>query len=1099
MFEKLETALKRFLAIGLIFLMLLPAPTGASGGGSWGAGPRAVIDNSENLIIPAGEVYELCGCHTYSNSVQINGTLKVKPYDGSNTSTGMVWLKARWIIVGSTGAIVADGRGYGGGGGASERAGAGGSGGSGGKGGAGDMSRKDGGGGGGSNGGAGGAGGTQGTAGEPGTEAGGGRGGNSVTGGYQGGAGGSGFGGGGGGGAGFFDPSGTVAGGDGGGGGGGGCGGSPGNGYSTGGNGAGPAGGKGGQAQGQTPADGNDGGYMVAGANGDKTNDTSIVMGSGGGGGSSNLGGASLKSGWGGGGGGGAGGGAAALVSDGDILVAGSVSTTGGGGGMGGADISGTGGRGGGGAGGGVLLWGQKVTVTGSIDARGRIKNTLSTTNGGTVKIFCAEDRSGSGTIQAGRKYTNLRPPAPGLLEPGDNTAGPVRPVFRWEAVADPEGEPVTYQLQVSRSPEFGTLEVDISGIPSTEHEVAKELLGGPFYWRVRASDGWGSGPWSETWKLLSDTTPPLSRVNKLREFSNSVSFTVSWSGTDDSSGIDRYYIFVSEDGGPFGVWLDGTNATSGVYEGEDGHSYSFYSIAVDRSGNREATKSEPEASTTVDATPPTSRVAPLEPFQCCATIRVSWSGEDAVSGIKSYDIYSAVDGGSFEIWLRGAKNTSADFTGEDGHAYAFYSIATDRAGNVQEPPEERDIVRVRVDMTAPKSSVRFGNPKYGQMPVYIRPDTLINITACDGYSGVERTFYRIDERTQEEYTGSITEGAGGHHNLTYWSVDLAGNREEPAAVWFFVDGDAPITSLEFNGPNYMGEDAVYITSRTEISLVAKDGGVGVERTEYSLQEGGMDPFTDPIKMTKSGAHTLRYRSVDYLLNEEKEKRQRLVVDNEPPKTTAVAPSGPQRTDITIELTAQDALSGVAATYYRIDPSGGPEEGWVCGTVVRIPAPEDHTNDGRHRVEYYSVDNLGNREPAASLEVEVDTRSLLELEELSPKGDRVVIRGRAEPGAVVKINGERVDVRADGSFEREFKLQEGKNTFVVSSTDPAGNEAELTRSVSYSRPAEGLQTGAVVGAVAAVALVAAALAAVVMMRRKKKGSVEKEGAAPPSP
>ncbi|MEM4730094.1 MAG: hypothetical protein QXH42_10110, partial [Thermoplasmata archaeon] len=142
MFEKLETAPKRFLAIGLIFLMLLPAPTGAGGGGSGGAGPRAVVDDSENLIIPAGEVYELCGCHTYSNSVQINGTLKVKPYDGSNMSTGMVWLKARWIIVGSTGAIVADGRGYGGGGGASERAGAGGSGGSGGKGGAGDPSQK---------------------------------------------------------------------------------------------------------------------------------------------------------------------------------------------------------------------------------------------------------------------------------------------------------------------------------------------------------------------------------------------------------------------------------------------------------------------------------------------------------------------------------------------------------------------------------------------------------------------------------------------------------------------------------------------------------------------------------------------------------------------------------------------------------------------------------------------------------------------------------------------------------------------------------------------------------------------------------------------
>ncbi|MEM4728655.1 MAG: hypothetical protein QXH42_02695, partial [Thermoplasmata archaeon] len=177
-----ETIAKRIgtLVIALLMLGAVPWPVPAERVED-AATPRAITDNANDLIIPEGESYELSGCHTYKRSVQINGTLKLRPWDGVDESTGMIWLEAPWIIIGPSGVIAADGRGYGGGGGATENEGNGGKGGVGGKGGNGDSGYTwGGGGGGGSNGGLGGAAGSYGTAGTAGTETKGGDGGQST-------------------------------------------------------------------------------------------------------------------------------------------------------------------------------------------------------------------------------------------------------------------------------------------------------------------------------------------------------------------------------------------------------------------------------------------------------------------------------------------------------------------------------------------------------------------------------------------------------------------------------------------------------------------------------------------------------------------------------------------------------------------------------------------------------------------------------------------------------------------------------------------------------------------------------------------------------
>ncbi len=105
----------------------------------------------------------------------------------------------------------------------------------------------------------------------------------------------------------------------------------------------------------------------------------------------------------------------------------------------------------------------------------------------------------------------------------------------------------------------------------------------------------------TNVWTNTLDNTPPTSQVSALPGTQLCPNFTVQWSGNDIGSGIQDYTIYVSDNGGAFAPWLTNTSSTSGVFTGEVGHSYGFYSIARDLVGNIEPGKNAAEASTKVN------------------------------------------------------------------------------------------------------------------------------------------------------------------------------------------------------------------------------------------------------------------------------------------------------------------------------------------------------------------------------------------------------------------------------------------------------------------------------------------------------------------
>jgi hypothetical protein len=102
------------------------------------------------------------------------------------------------------------------------------------------------------------------------------------------------------------------------------------------------------------------------------------------------------------------------------------------------------------------------------------------------------------------------------------------------------------------------------------------------------------------------DTSPPTSSVIALPAVTATPDFLVQWQGQDfpqpGGSGIAFFDIYASVNGGSFTLWQQHTAATSATYHGLEGHSYAFYSVATDNSGNREASRGLADARTAIPA-----------------------------------------------------------------------------------------------------------------------------------------------------------------------------------------------------------------------------------------------------------------------------------------------------------------------------------------------------------------------------------------------------------------------------------------------------------------------------------------------------------------
>jgi hypothetical protein len=105
----------------------------------------------------------------------------------------------------------------------------------------------------------------------------------------------------------------------------------------------------------------------------------------------------------------------------------------------------------------------------------------------------------------------------------------------------------------------------------------------------------------TNVWINTIDALAPTSKVNSLPAVSEK-EFAITWAGKDDSLGVglQSYDLYVSKNGSPFSLYREKTDSTFIRFTGEPGISYSFFTLASDFTGNREAMKTTGDQSTTV-------------------------------------------------------------------------------------------------------------------------------------------------------------------------------------------------------------------------------------------------------------------------------------------------------------------------------------------------------------------------------------------------------------------------------------------------------------------------------------------------------------------
>jgi hypothetical protein len=249
----------------------------------------------------------------------------------------------------------------------------------------------------------------------------------------------------------------------------------------------------------------------------------------------------------------------------------------------------------------------------------------------------------------------------------------------------------------------------------------------------------------------------------------------------------------------------------------------------------------------------------------------------------------------------------------------------------------------------------------------------------------------------------------------------------------------------------------VFITPETSFILDCSDAGSGINWTRFYFDNMDETTYSEPFSFDKPGPHTLYFGSADNLGIVENLNTKKISVDRAPPLTTATAPVETQRETITVTLTATDSGCGVCGTFYRIGAPDGTFGEWAEGTDIAVEAQEDHSADGVTTIEFYSVDFLSNAEAVKSVQVRIDTVTTLTLKlKGSVTTDKGVytISGKAEPGSKVSVGSRNAVADSDGSFSFELTLVEGRNTVTVTSTDPAGNTASLTRAITYTPVSE---------------------------------------------
>ncbi len=212
-----------------------------------------------------------------------------------------------------------------------------------------------------------------------------------------------------------------------------------------------------------------------------------------------------------------------------------------------------------------------------------------------------------------------------------------------------------------------------------------------------------------------------------------------------------------------------------------------------------------------------------------------------------------------------------------------------------------------------------------------------VTLTATDnpGGSGVATTYYAKDNAACRPsslascttYASPFSVSGDGTHMVYFFSVDNAGNYEQPQSRGIKIDTTPPALTFAFS-PN--GAAGWFKSAPATGTITATDGGSGVAGitcsdsvtnglTTGALTGGGTGSASRTLSVTGDGVHTIICTATDVAGNGSGQQTATVKIDTTLPSCPVSAspstlwPPNGKPVSVSVTLTISDAVSGVAS------------------------------------------------------------------------------------------------------------------------------------------------------------------------------------------
>jgi len=231
-----------------------------------------------------------------------------------------------------------------------------------------------------------------------------------------------------------------------------------------------------------------------------------------------------------------------------------------------------------------------------------------------------------------------------------------------------------------------------------------------------------------------------------------------------------------------------------------------------------------------------------------------------------------------------------------------------------------------------------------------------------------------------------------------------------------YADSRAPRTKLKYDSnKKYYSGKKLFIGKGLTINFSCYDAQSGIDKILVSIDSAGYKESEGTLEFTLEKKYDINYYAVDNVGNAENVKNQVFYVDLSVPETELVFDGEKDENSISgrtlIKLVATDFVSGVAKIYYSID--GKKEQRYYS------PLKSAYLSEGEHTIEYYSIDNVGNKEGIKKYTFYIDKTPPILVDEIL--GNSFVVNGKEYSSGRTKLKLTAVDNKA-GISEIKYSI-----------------------------------------------------------------------------